>query len=72
MTRNIELPWKQEVVIHHTQRLLQSFQHWTGNCLLDASGSLEQVAQALFEAPFVLVRTYATGTMRSLSVVHKY
>ena len=43
MTINIELPWKQEVVIHHTQRLLHSFQHWTGDSLLDASGSLEEL-----------------------------
>lgn len=49
------LPWQQEAVIHHSQRLLHSFQHWTGRFLLETSGSEAEIAQQLFEAPFVLV-----------------
>jgi hypothetical protein len=55
MSRVFQFPWQQEGVIRHSQRLLHSFQHWTGRSLLDASGSLEEIAQQLFEAPFVLV-----------------
>lgn len=55
MSRVLQFPWQQEGVIRHSQRLLHSFQHWTGGSLLDASGSLEEIAQQLFDAPFVLV-----------------
>jgi MEKHLA domain len=48
----ILFPWQQEVVIRHSQRLLNSFQHWTGHSLLEVSGSPVQIAEALFEAPF--------------------
>jgi MEKHLA domain len=48
-------PWQQETIIRHSQRIFKSFQHWKGHSLLDVSGSLEEIAQALFEAPFVLV-----------------
>ncbi|WP_243902315.1 MEKHLA domain-containing protein [Aetokthonos hydrillicola] len=51
----MQLPWQQEPVIYHTQHLLSSFHSWTGNFLLDTNGSALEVAQALFEAPFVLV-----------------
>jgi hypothetical protein len=51
----VEFPWQQEEVIRHSQHLINSFQHWTGSCLLDTNGSLREIAQALFEAPFVLV-----------------
>jgi MEKHLA domain len=59
-----ELPWKNSQVIQHSQRLLKSFQHWTGRSLLDSptlnlsalsAKSLERLAQDLFEAPFVVV-----------------
>jgi MEKHLA domain len=59
-----EPPWKSSQVIQHSQRLLKSFQHWTGRSLLDSptlnplafsEKSLERLAQELFEAPFVVV-----------------
>ena len=52
MNTNILFPWQQEAIIRHTQRLLSSFKHWTGHSLLKASGSPDELAQALFEAPF--------------------
>jgi len=52
MCNNIQLPWQQEPVILHTQRLINSFLHWTGSSLLKAEGSPQQLARALFEAPF--------------------
>lgn len=55
VSSNLQFPWQQEAVIHHSQRLLHSFQHWTGRSLLDASASSVEIAQQLFEAPFVLV-----------------
>ncbi len=50
-----EFPWQQPEIIQHSQRLLNSFQHWTGRSLLQHQGSPEETAQALFEAPFVVV-----------------
>ncbi|AFY34670.1 MEKHLA domain-containing protein [Calothrix sp. PCC 7507] len=55
MNNAIAFPWHQQAIILHSQRLLQSFQHWMGRSLLDVSGSPEEVAQTLFAAPFVLV-----------------
>ncbi|HEY9783717.1 MAG TPA: MEKHLA domain-containing protein [Leptolyngbyaceae cyanobacterium] len=55
MTSDRLFPWQQQAIISHSQRLLHSFQHWTGRCLLDVNGSSMEIAQALFEAPFVLV-----------------
>lgn len=51
----LEFPWQQEAVIHHSQRLIKSFQHWTKHPLLLVSGSPSEQAKALFEAPFVVV-----------------
>lgn len=48
-------PWQQAAVIRHSQRLLYSFEHWTTKPLLNVTGSEVDVAQALFEAPFVLI-----------------
>jgi len=39
----------------YNQHLLRSFQYWTGNSLVNIEGSAEKQAQALFEAPFVLI-----------------
>jgi MEKHLA domain len=50
-----QFPWQQNSVIHHSQRLINSFQHWTGKPLIDRASSLEQQARSLFEAPFVVV-----------------
>lgn len=55
MISAIAFRWQQEAIIIHSQRLLKSFQHWLGRSLLDVSGSPEEIAQALFEAPFVLL-----------------
>lgn len=55
MNFEINLPWQQDFVIRHTQRLLKSYHHWTGETLLDVTGTPKEVAKALFEAPFVLV-----------------
>ncbi len=52
MNTNIQFPWQQVAVIRHSQRLLNSFKHWTGHSLLEMSGSPAQIAQALFEVPF--------------------
>ena len=55
MTNATQFPWQQEAIIRHSQRLLHSYQHWTGNYLVDVNCTPEEIAQALFEAPFVLV-----------------
>ncbi|MBC6435673.1 MEKHLA domain-containing protein [Nostoc sp. HG1] len=55
MTSVIKFPWQQEAIIFHSQYLINSFQHWMGNSLLDTNGSPLETAQALFEAPFALV-----------------
>jgi hypothetical protein len=53
--------WQRDWVQQHTQRLLASFSHWTGQPLLDTTFALAQadassaIAQALFMAPFVVV-----------------
>jgi len=49
------LHWQQPDVLQHVQRLLRSFYHWTGRSLLDAEGTPAEIAQKLFEAPFVIV-----------------
>jgi hypothetical protein len=49
----VESPWKNQSIVQHSQRLLNSFQHWTGRSLL--SQQPENFTQALFEAPFVVV-----------------
>lgn len=49
------LPWKQDRIILHTQRLLRSYQYWTGETLLEVQGTPEAIAEVLFYAPFVLV-----------------
>jgi hypothetical protein len=46
--------WSQDVILRHSQRLLKSYQRWLGQPLLPF-GSVEQQAQALYEAPFVVV-----------------
>jgi hypothetical protein len=46
--------WQQETIIRHTQRLLYSFEYWT-RTLLDVAGSTTEIAQTVFEAPFVIV-----------------
>jgi len=55
MTSALQYPWQHEFVIQHTQRLLRSFQHWTGRSLLAPAATPAATAQALFQAPFVVV-----------------
>ena len=47
--------WTHPSIIAWTQRLLESFQHWTGRELLERKGSVLAEARALFHAPFVVV-----------------
>lgn len=55
MPSELSLPWQQPSVVRHTQRLLNSFQHWTGQPLLQASTSPNEMTQDLFKAPFVVI-----------------
>ena len=55
MSKNQQLPWQQDGIIHHIQLLLQSYKHWMGNDLVNMSDSPEEIAQQIFEAPFALV-----------------
>jgi hypothetical protein len=48
-------PWHSNDWIEHTQVLLRSYWHWLGSELIDRSGTLEEQAQRLFEAEFVVV-----------------
>jgi len=49
------IPWQQDDVIRHSQRLIKSFQHWTGTPLLKAEGTPAELAYALFEADKVIM-----------------
>ncbi len=51
----VQYPWQQETIIRHTQSLLRSYQHWTGQLLFDLDMAPSDVAQFLFEAPFVVI-----------------
>ncbi|NEO69953.1 MEKHLA domain-containing protein [Moorena sp. SIO3H5] len=55
MNTELQFPWQQDAVIRQSQRLIHSFHHWTGRSLIDTSGSPMEIAQALFEAPFVVL-----------------
>lgn len=48
-------PWQQKSVIQHSQRLIDSFQHWTKKPLIVSEKSAEEQARSLFEASFVVV-----------------
>lgn len=47
--------WAYPSVVVWTRHLLDSYRHWTGRELLGRSGSIEDQAHALFDAPFVVV-----------------
>jgi hypothetical protein len=51
----MQTPWLKDSSVRHALRLLKSFRHWTGRDLLSTEGSDIKKAQALFEAPFVVV-----------------
>ena len=55
MNMDVQFPWQHEAVILHTKYLLHSYQHWIGQSLFDLTIPPEQLAQALFEAPFVVL-----------------
>ncbi|AFZ02779.1 MEKHLA domain-containing protein [Calothrix sp. PCC 6303] len=55
MTNTIPHPWQQEAIILHTQRLLCSYQHWTGKLLFNLDMPAEELAENLFIAPFVVL-----------------
>ena len=48
-------PWLLHDWVFHSQILLDSYRHWVGTDLLPRAGSAEDQAEALFEAPFVVV-----------------
>jgi hypothetical protein len=58
---DLSSPWLQADLIQHIQRLLYSFQHWTGNPLINISDNISdrlspiEVANLLFQADFVIV-----------------
>ena len=47
--------WRQPAIVQHTQRLLYSFQHWTGRPLLELTRSPLEQSQHLYDADFVVV-----------------
>lgn len=50
-----DAPWRQPAWIEHTQVLLDSYRLWTKRELIPRTGAPLDQAQALFEAPFVVV-----------------
>ncbi len=48
-------PWNDPDWQRQIQRLLNSYTRWVGTELIDRSGTLEQQAQRVFDAPFVIV-----------------
>jgi hypothetical protein len=55
LQRMTPLIWALPSVIAWSKQLLDSYYHWTGRDLLVRSGSIEDQAEALFAAPFVVV-----------------
>ena len=47
--------WTNPVVVEWTQRLLNSFRHWTSRELIERLGEPDAQASRLFQAPFVVV-----------------
>ena len=47
--------WTNPAVIAWSQQLLDSYRHWIGRELMARTGPPEEQAQALFQAPFVVV-----------------
>ena len=48
-------PWQRQDWVTHSQLLLRSFRKWTGRELLSCRANPTDDAEALFEAPFVVV-----------------
>jgi len=55
MNTNTQQPWQQSEVISHSQLLCNSFQHWTGDSLIDIVDNPILLSEKLFLAPFVVV-----------------
>jgi hypothetical protein len=55
MNTNTQQPWQQSEIISHSQLLCQSFQHWTGDSLIDIVDNPILLSEKLFFAPFVVV-----------------
>jgi MEKHLA domain len=55
MNTKTQQPWQQSEIILHSQLLCQSFQHWTGEALIDIVDNPLTLAEKLFFAPFVVV-----------------
>ncbi|MDJ1173170.1 MEKHLA domain-containing protein [Roseofilum capinflatum] len=50
----MDFPWQEPTVIDQTQLILNSYQHWFGFPLLNMEQAPIELAQQLFEAPFVI------------------
>lgn len=48
-------PLDDPLLIDHVLLLLNSYRHWTGRELIQDAGSPEKCAEALFQAPFVVL-----------------
>lgn len=48
-------PWMESQVVEWSQRLLDSYRHWTGRELIERLNTPQFQAKALFEAPVVVV-----------------
>lgn len=55
MSLSADQPWQQSRVIQLSQRIYDSFQHWLQRPLIEVTGSSEEIAKALFAAPFALM-----------------
>ena len=51
----MNLVWRSDFVIAHTQILARSLKHWTGRELLPGVSDPMELAQKVFAAPFVVV-----------------
>lgn len=47
--------WSRPHIIQWSQRLLDSYRHWTGQELIERTGGARHQARTLFEAPIVVV-----------------
>jgi hypothetical protein len=47
--------WADPAIVEWTQRLLESFRHWTGRELIERHGDSECQSRLLFESPVVVV-----------------
>src|SRR6185503_11979583 len=52
---SMDVIWKTDFVIAHTACLARSLKHWTGRYLMPAAANPVDLAEHVFEAPFVLV-----------------